>query len=123
MDIRIKTTDYQLVPETASYLDERIAAIEKHLGSDAAIARIEVTVGRASGKHHSDHMWFAEIDIQTPGGIHAHATNNEDSINAAIDRAKEEIMTQLHKGKQLNRREQRKIGSEIKDSMRVDDGE
>jgi ribosomal subunit interface protein len=123
MDIRIKTTDYEMVPEVSDYIDERIAVIEKHLGGDADTARIEVNVGRASGKHHSDHMWFAEIDIQMPGGAHAHATNNESSINAAIDRAKEEIMTQLHKEKQVNRRELRQVGSEIKESMRIDDGD
>jgi ribosomal subunit interface protein len=123
MDIRIKTTDYQMVPEVSEYIDERVAVIEKHLGAEADSTRVEVGVGRASGKHHSDHMWVAEIDVRTPGGMHAHATNHEDSINAAIDRAKEEIMTQLRKGKQLDRSDLRKTGSAIKDSTRIDDGE
>lgn len=123
MDLRIKTTDYQMVPEVSDYIDERMAAIEKHLGAEGETARIEVNVGRASGKHHSEYSWFAEIDVKTPGGVDAHATNNEDSINAAIDRAKEEIMAQLHKGKELHQREIRKTGSAIKESMRIDDEE
>lgn len=123
MDLRIKTTDYQMVNEVSDYIGERMAAIEKHLGAEAGAARLEINVGRASGKHTSDHMWFAEIDVRAPGGTHAHAKNHEDSINAAVDRAKEEIMTQLHKGKQFHRRWLRKTGAAIKGWMRIDDGE
>lgn len=112
-----------MVPEVSDYIDERMAAIEKHLGSDADTARIEVQLGRASGKHHSDHGWFAEIDVWTPGGVHVHATNHEDTINAAIDRAKEEVMTQLRKSKQFHRRFIRRTGSAIKGWMRRDDEE
>ena len=124
METRIKANDYQLTPNVSDYIDERMRAIERLLGSDSGHARAELTVGRASGKsRHGDYMWFAEIDVRAPGGIHAHASNHEDTVNAAVDRAKEEILTQLRKGKQFHRRWIRKTGSAIKGLMRSESDE
>jgi ribosomal subunit interface protein len=124
MDIRIKTTDYQMTSEVSDYIDERMAVIERHLGAEADAARVEVDIGRATGKsRHSDYQWFAEIDVRTPGGVHAHASNNEDTINAAIDRAKEEVMAQLRKGKQLHQRLIKKTGAAVKNLLKFGDGE
>jgi ribosomal subunit interface protein len=124
MDIRIKTTDYQIVPEVSEYLDERIGVIERHLGIEADGARVEVEIGRAAGKqHHSDYMWSATINVWTPAGVHAHATNSEDSVNGAIDRAKEEIMTQLRKGRSAHRRIIRKTGAAVKNLLKFGSGE
>ena len=41
MDIRIKTTDYEITSEVKAYLEEKIAAIEKLLAHDAHAARVE----------------------------------------------------------------------------------
>ena len=119
MDIRIKTTDYQMVPEVSDYINERVGVIGRHLGADAELARIEVEVGRASGKaRHGEYLWFAEFNVSYPGGPSVHAKNHEDSINAAIDRAKEEVVVQLRKGKQLHRRVLRRGGAAFKRFMR-----
>ncbi len=124
MDIRIKTTDYQLVPETSSYLDERIAAIERHLGPDADSARVEVEIGRAAGKaRHGEYLWFAEFNVSAPGMPSIHAKNHEDSINAAIDQAKEEVVVQLRRSKQAHRRVLRKTGAALKNLLKFGSGE
>lgn len=124
MDIRIKTTDYQMVSEVSDYIDERMKVIERHLGAEADAARVEIDIGRATGKaRHSDYQWFAEIDVRTPGGVHAHASNNEDTINAAIDRAKEEVMAQLRKSSSTHRRIIRKTGAAVKNLLKFGSGE
>jgi ribosomal subunit interface protein len=100
MDIRIKAADYDMTARVSDYLDERMAAIEKLLGDDAALTRCEVELGRATGRHkHSDYQWFAEIQVKRPGAETLVARNHESSINAAIDNAKDEMLRQLRKKK------------------------
>jgi len=82
MNIRIKTTDYKMPAKVSDYLDERVQSLEKLLGENADVARVEVELGRASGRRkHSDYQWFAEILIRAPG-ISVRATNHEATINA-----------------------------------------
>ncbi len=119
MDIRIKTTDYELTPEVRSYLDDRIASLEKFLGDNAGVARCEVELGLAAGgQRHGANMWFAEVRILVPGNDAVYARNNSSSVNAAIDDVKEEVERQLRKEKKLHIRMMRKTGSAIKNWMR-----
>ena len=122
MDIRIKTTDYELTPETREYLDDRIASLEKFLGGDTALVRCEIELGRdGGGQRHGANMWFAEIRIMQPGTTPIYARNNASSVNAAIDDVKEEIERQLRSEKKLHIRVLRKTGSAIKNWMRFGD--
>jgi len=119
MDIRIKTTDYEMTPEVSTYLDEKIASIEKMLGSDASVARCEVEIGRAAGnQRHGAHMWKAEVNVSYPGAASIHATNHAENVNNAIDDVKEEIVRQLRSGRQVHRRVLRKGGAALKRLMR-----
>lgn len=120
METRIKTHDYEIIPAVSEYINERVAVIERHLGADSQNGRVEIEVGRASGKaRHGAYLWFAEISVIYPGGPSILARNHEDSINAAIDRAKEEVLVQIRKSKQLHRRFIRKSGSTFKRLMRL----
>jgi len=119
MNTRIKTTDYEITGEVSSYLDARLATLEKLLGDDAAVARCEVEIGRDAGNmRHGEHVWFAEISVRTPGGMDARATNRAASINAAIDDVKEEVERQLRREKQAHIRVLRKSGAALKRLMR-----
>ncbi len=119
MDIRIKTTDYEITPEVSTYLGEKIASIEKMLGTDALMARIEVEIGRAAGnQRHGDNLWIAEILLHYPGGPQIRASNHADNVNTAIDDVKEEVLRQLRTEKQTHRRLLRKGGAAIKRWMR-----
>ena len=123
MDIRIKTTDYQMVGDVSDYLNERIDAIARHMGDGSDQARAEVNVGRSVGGSKHGEVWFAEINIIHSGhaSIHAHATAA--SVNAAIDQAKDEILNQLRKSKQVHRRVLRKGGAALKGFLRFGGGE
>lgn len=119
MNIRIKTTEYELTAEVRKYLDDRISSLEKFLGDDTSHVRCEVELGRAAGgQRHGANMWFAEIRLISPGSTPVYAHNNASSVNAAIDDVKEEIERQLRKGKKLHIRMMRKTGSAIKNWMR-----
>lgn len=102
MDVRIKTNDYQMTPETHAYIEERVASFAKLLGGHDDVARCEVEVGKdAGGQRHGANLWFAEMHVVYPHGS-VFARNNSESINGAIDDAKEEVMRQLRRDKQLH---------------------
>ncbi len=120
MNVRIKTKDYELSPATKRYLDIRIKALEKLLGSDAAVSRCEVEIGRAAGKQrHGDHLYFAEFLIRAPRRKPVRAVNNESTVNGAIDNAKEEAMKQLRKQKTVKQSATKKEGARVKRKLQA----
>lgn len=120
MDIRTRATDFELNAGTADYLQQKLATIEKMLGEEARHARCEVELGRSGGaQRHGEYTWFAEIQVMCPGSPRIVARNQEPSINAAIDNAKEEVMVQLRKSKRAHTRVLRKTGAAIKRWMRL----
>lgn len=121
MDIRIKTTDYEITPDVSSHLSEKVASIEKMIGSDSHAARLEVEIARAAGnQRHGDHMWRAEFLLTYPGSPSIRASNNASTVNAAIDDAKNELVTQIRTDRQAHRRLIRKTGAAIKRLMRTE---
>ncbi len=119
MNIRIKTSDYEITPEVSVYLDERLGALEKFISVDTGLARCEVELGRDAGRpRHGANIWFCEIHIIQPGMDRAYARNNASSVNAAIDDVKEEVERQLRREKKLHMRVLRKTGGAIKKWMR-----
>ncbi len=115
MNIRIKSTDYQMTPETEDYLAQRLNTLEKFIGETAELARCEVEIGRDAGRpRHGANIWFAEIRIISPGEEAVYARNNSESVNGAIDDVKEEVERQLRKKKRREIRVTRRIGARVK---------
>ena len=92
MDRRFKTKDYEMLPDVATYLDERMKTIEKHLGEEADKVRMEVEIGKSAGHSKRGDNWFAEVQIIRPGEARARVTAKGQTVNEAIDAAKEEIL-------------------------------
>jgi ribosome-associated translation inhibitor RaiA len=122
MDIRIKTTDYQMVPSTQTYLDERVASIEKLLGHDAQASRMEVEIGHMTGHKHGT-VWFTEINLLQPGVKLVNARAEGENVNATIDEVKDEIINQMRKQRQVHRRVLRRGGAALKRLMQFGSGE
>jgi ribosomal subunit interface protein len=121
MNVRVKSTNYQMTQETSDYLDARIDALQKLLGADEAVSRCEVEVGRDAGNQkHGANLWFAEFHILFPGGA-VRSVNKSESINGAIDDAKEEVARQLRKSRKLHIRMWRKSGAAFKRLLRMQD--
>lgn len=119
MNVRIKATEYQITPKTEAYVYERIQTLEKLLGEHAALARVEVELGRDAGRpRHGANLYFAEIRVTYPGANPVYARNNSESVNAAIDDVKEEVEHQLRKQKRISLRIARKGGATAKRLLR-----
>ncbi len=110
MDLRLKTTDYEMPAETAAYLDEKLADIGKFL-SDTD--RCEVEIGRAVGHSQQGKVWKAEI-VVLQEGERFRAIAQEESVHAAIDIVKDEILQQLRKNKGRSTTLARRMGAQWK---------
>ena len=120
MDIRIKSTNFEMTPDTQSYLDERLATIERHLGDDARVARIEIELGREAAHSQSGENWFAELQIRIPGGNYARVVAKAEGVNAAIDGAKDEMLRKLRTSKKEKSGFLKKSGAALKRMLRME---
>ena len=116
MQTRIKATDYEMTPEIAAYLDDKIAMIAKLVGDDET-ALCDVEIGRSVGHSQQGNVWKAEI-VLSRGGERLRAMAEEESVNAAIDIAKDEMMQQLRKSKGRLTALSRRAGLKVKEWMR-----
>lgn len=116
MEIKIKASDLDLTADVQSYIEEKAGQLEKLLGNDAQLAICDVEVSRATGHQHGD-VWRAEIRISGPGESHYTQATGE-SVNAAIDIAKDEMMSRLRKTKTKRFALLRREGLRLKNWMR-----
>ncbi len=110
MDIRLKTSDYEMPSETRVYLDSKLTDIGKLLGN---ADRCEVELGRAVGHSQQGKVWKAEIVVHHEGD-RFRAIAQEESVHAAIDIVKDEILQQLRKYKGRTTTLTRRMGAKLK---------
>ena len=106
-----------MTPEVSGYLAEKLLALDKYVSKDDESVKCEVEIGRTTGHHQSGPIFRVEINVSI-GKKLLRAESTEDSIHAAIDSAKDEIVKRLrrHKGRQFALL--RKGGERIKDFLR-----
>lgn len=110
MDIRLKT-DVTMTSELQAYLDDKIASLERLVHDEAA--RCEIEISRGVGHSQNGDVWKAEIIIHQFGERFV-ALAEEESVKAAIDIAKDEMLQQLRKGKDRNTSLARRMGARLK---------
>ena len=120
MDIRVKATNFGIKESISSYLDERIATIQRHLGAEADKARLEVEIGRDAGHSQRGENWFAELQLRVPGGSYARVVAEGETVQAAIDEAKDEMLRKLRTSKREHAGFLRKSGAALKRMLRMD---
>ena len=100
-----------MTEETADYLDEKMATIGK-LVTDSG-AHYDIELGRAEGHAQQGNVWRAEITLLQKGDqLRVEAVG--ESINAAIDAVKDEMLQQLRKNKGRNFTLARRMGARLK---------
>ena len=120
MDIRIKAHDFVVTEDTSAYLEERLKTIENHLGADAEGARVEVELGRGAGHSKHGDNWFAQMRIVITGSDLLHAEADAETVNAAIDILKDEMLAVLKKSRTRRIVVARKIGAKVKEWLHSD---
>lgn len=118
MELKVKTSNFEMTAEVAAYLDEKIATLERLVSDEAG--RCEVEIGRAVGHSLQGDVWKAEIVVHQ-FGERLYAKAEGESVKAAIDIAKDEMLQQLRKGKNKNMSLARRMGARLKKFARRGD--
>ena len=103
--------------EISVYLDKRLDDVAKFLNERDEVARCEVEIGRAVGRPEHGNIWRAEINLIFKGRT-CRAEAVGESVNAAIDEVKDDIMRQLRQDRRLHIRLARRGGALLKRLLR-----
>lgn len=114
MTIRIKTTGYELSENTRVYLEERLAAVAKLVHTGEPIWEVELS--REGSGVHGD-LWRAEVNLSHDGEVYR-AVNTAETMHAAIDAVKDDLMHQLRKEKNKYESSLRKGARMVKEWLR-----
>ena len=90
----IKETNLRLLPTQARYLDRKLKAVEKLLHPDDTLAAADIEVERTTRHHRQGEIFRAEINLRTAQGTFRAEAFGE-SVMAAIDAVKDEVVRQL----------------------------
>jgi ribosomal subunit interface protein len=115
MHTRTKATNYELTPDIAAYLDERLAAVEKLLPSSSYVV-CDVELSKETAHAHGD-VWRAEVSLEVDGSLHR-AVAQKESMQAAIDEAKDELANMLRREKTKHESLLRKGKTKLKELLK-----
>lgn len=113
MNINIKATNITLTPDIRAYLDKRMSSVTDFVDKHAPAAVCDIEIGKTTtGQRHGD-IFRAEINIEMDGQFFR-ATTEEESVNAAIDKVKKEILRELRRNKRKEIHLLRRGGAKLK---------
>ncbi|HRY62676.1 MAG TPA: ribosome-associated translation inhibitor RaiA [Candidatus Paceibacterota bacterium] len=94
MNINIKGTGIELTPEIRSYLDKKIASLEKFVTEEDTGATANIEIGKTTNKHKSGIIFFTEINF-TIRKADLRVKAFGDSLMASMDKAKDMALERL----------------------------
>lgn len=114
MKHNIKTLDMVLTPAITSYLEKRIAHLDKFIRSDMAESIMcYVEVGKTTKHHKNGDFFKTEITIHAAGKTFR-AVAEESDLYASIDVATDEMMEELKSFKDKKVSLMRRSGAKLK---------
>lgn len=117
MKTNIKTTNLVLTPDIKDYLDKKLEDIERIIDRDNTSVSCQVELGRTTYHHQSGDIFRAEINLHKDGK-YFRAVSEQDSIMAALDEVKDEILRELKSFSSKQQTMMRRGGAMIKNMMR-----
>ena len=87
-----------LSPDVSTYLEKRLAGLEKFFTNDAAVAMVDVELAKTTEHHHTGDIYKAEINIHI-GSAAFRAVEETSDIFSAIDEAKARMENELRANK------------------------
>src|SRR3989344_1734540 len=100
MNIKIKTTNFNLTPAIQTYLEEKLRLIEKFLPNDESIF-FDVELGKTTRHHQKSDVFKAEVNLTIPGRL-IRAVAEEWDLRVAIDKVKDELQRKIKGNKEKN---------------------
>ncbi len=112
----LKSTNVPLTAELRGYVEKKLEAIEKIVGEEPA-AICEVEVGRPMKSRERGPLYYAEFTLRLPGRD-LRATAERETLHAALDEVKDEILQELRKEKTKRMQFLRTQGARLKEFLR-----
>ena len=118
MKTKITATNMELTSAIESYVDEKIASIEKfampHLSEELFV---EIEVGKTTNHHQQGDVFRAEANVRVRGK-HFRATAEKGDLYAAIDEVRDALARELNSYKGKERALVRRGAGMIKNLLR-----
>ncbi len=113
MNINIKASNLELTDTIKDYINKKIKSIAKLVNADEASLLIEVKVGKRKGHHKAGDAFKAEINF-TMSGTYLSMESSRETLYAAIDKVRDEIVAEIKKTKTRKNSLGKKGGRKIK---------
>lgn len=117
MNLNIKSTNMRMTPAIKSYVEEKVALIEKLIDPADTSVGANVEVGRTTKHHQSGDVFRAEINLHI-AGRNLRAVSKQQDLYAAIDEMKDDVTRQLRVGKRKRIDFTRRGGAKLKKMIR-----
>lgn len=117
MNIHVKTKNLTITPDIQDYLDKKIESLDKLIDPFDTSVSCQVELGRASSHHKSGDIFRAEINLQMEGK-QFRAVSEHETLMAAMDEAKDEILQELKSYKSKRTTLVRRGGAAIKNMIK-----
>lgn len=117
MKINIKAVGIELTPAISDYLDKKLEAVKKFVDESRGEAVCMTEIGKTTRHHKSGEVFRAEAKIMA-GGEEFFAWSEKDDLYAAIDKLKDEIISEITSSKQKEITDRKKGGEEAKKMLK-----
>ncbi len=114
MQTTYKASGYEWNEEVREYLDDRIEDIERLVKDPTALFVVEL---QREAPHEHGSVYRAEANLNMGGDLFR-AVGVGESMNAAIDAMKDEVLRQVKRHKEKHTSFLRRTGAQVKEWMR-----
>lgn len=113
MNINIKSTNVDLLPEIYDYLNKKVVAFDKLISKEDESVALNVILAKITRHHQKGDIFKAEMNLHISGKVFQ-ASAEEQDLFMAIDIVKDEMLKELktHKEKKIDGT--KKLGGKIK---------
>lgn len=122
MQLRLKATNITATPATKSYLEKRLATLQKYWKGDPDTVMLDVELAQTTKHHQQGPIFMCEITVTMPQR-QLRAVAHEADLYAAIDTVKDELRRQLVESKDKQETLYRRGSAMMKRLMRRWTGE
>ena len=115
--IKVKASGIEYTDKLRTYIASKLQQLDRLIPKGASDAKYEVEIGKATKHHKTGLIYRAEINLSY-GSTLNRAEATDTTIIRAIDAVKEEIKTELRKGRGKKKEEARKGARVMKKMVR-----
>lgn len=116
MQIHFKGTNYEVTEEMSAHARKKLQVIRRLLGKGNHTAFAYMDLGKETEAHQNGRIWYADINLDATGKrFYAKAT--EETLENAVDRAVNELKSEILTARKREQSLMRKGGSMLKSLM------